>query len=547
MTLDANWWRQAVVYQIYPRSFADTDGDGLGDIDGITSRVPYLQQLGVDAVWLSPFYPSALADGGYDVDDYRNVDPRLGTLERFDAMVAALHAAGLRLIVDVVANHTSNAHEWFRAALAAEPGSLERDRYIFRDGRGQSGELPPNDWPSHFAPSAWTRIDEPDGTPGQWYLHLFAPEQPDLNWDNPEVAADFLTTLRFWSDRGVDGFRVDAAHLLKKDLSEPYRAVPSIGILADYPTDGSHPLVDRDDVHDIYREWRRVLNEYSPPRIAVAETAAWPERRALYARSDELGQAFDFDLLDVPWDAGAMRSTIVRCLDGARSAGSMPTWTLSNHDIVRHVSRFALPDGTDLNRWLLSGGVDPRADEEKGLRRARAALMLLLALPGSTYLYQGEELGLPEVADLPTDVLQDPQWFRHHGTRKGRDGCRVPIPWSTTGQSFGFGSGGSHLPMPTWFAAYSVARQDADPGSTLTLYRSALRTRRGLLRGEALEWQESPAHVIWFARHDGWHSITNFGQAAVALPAGRIVLASGYVDDRSLPGETTVWLDPATR
>lgn len=543
---DPQWWRQAVVYQIYPRSFADSDGDGIGDLRGIISRRKYLHDLGVDAVWLSPFYPSALADGGYDVDDYRNVDPRLGTLDDFDELVAALRAAGIRMLVDIVANHTSNAHPWFRAALAAEVGSPARDRYIFRDGRGAHGELPPNDWPSHFGPSAWTRTTNLDGTPGQWYLHLFAPEQPDLNWECPEVGDDFLTTLRFWADRGVAGFRVDAAHLLKKDLSEPYRPVPTIGIVEDYPTDGSHPLVDRDGVHDIYRSWRRVFDEYSPPLIAVAETAADPTRRALYARPDELGQAFDFDLLDATWDAKSLRGTISKCLDAAGISGSSPTWTLSNHDIVRHLSRFALPTGTDLNRWLLSDGTDPAPDLAQGTRRARAAVLLMLALPGSTYLYQGEELGLPEVPDLSPAVLQDPQWIRYAGTRKGRDGCRVPLPWTASGPSFGFGTGGSHLPMPQWFAEYAVERQDGAPESVLELYRAALRRRRELQTAETLVWHDGLDDVVWFSRDNGWHCLVNTGSTPVPMPPGEVVLASGPLVGSELPGETAVWVRTPT-
>lgn len=543
---DPQWWRQAVVYQIYPRSFADSDGDGIGDLRGIISRRKYLHDLGVDAVWLSPFYPSALADGGYDVDDYRNVDPRLGTLDDFDELVAALRAAGIRMLVDIVANHTSNAHPWFRAALAAEVGSPARDRYIFRDGRGAHGELPPNDWPSHFGPSAWTRTTNLDGTPGQWYLHLFAPEQPDLNWECPEVGDDFLTTLRFWADRGVAGFRVDAAHLLKKDLSEPYRPVPTIGIVEDYPTDGSHPLVDRDGVHDIYRSWRRVFDEYSPPLIAVAETAADPTRRALYARPDELGQAFDFDLLDATWDAKSLRGTISKCLDAAGISGSSPTWTLSNHDIVRHLSRFALPTGTDLNRWLLSDGTDPAPDLAQGTRRARAAVLLMLALPGSTYLYQGEELGLPEVPDLSPAVLQDPQWIRYAGTRKGRDGCRVPLPWTASGPSFGFGTGGSHLPMPQWFAEYAVERQDGAPESVLELYRAALRRRRELQTTETLVWHDGLDDVVWFSRDNGWHCLVNTGATPVPMPPGEVVLASGPLVGSELPGETAVWVRTPT-
>lgn len=538
---EASWWRQAVVYEVYPRSFADSNGDGLGDLPGVTSRVPYLAALGVDAIWLSPFYPSALADGGYDVDDYRDVDPRLGTLADFDTLTGALHAAGMRIIVDIVANHSSNAHAWFTDALAAGPGSRERDRYIFRDGRGDNGVLPPNDWPSHFGPTAWTRVADAEGTPGQWYLHLFAPEQPDLNWDDPDVNGDFLTTLRFWADRGVDGFRIDAAHLLKKDLSEPYRPVPTIGIVEDYPDDGSHPLVDRDDVHDVYRAWRGVFDNYTPPRAAVAETAVSAVRRARYAAPEGLGQAFNFDLVVTPWSAREFATTIATGLDVARDSGSTSTWTLSSHDGVRYASRLGLPDDTDLNQWLLSDGTDPVVDADQGLRRARAAALLMLALPGSTYLFQGEELGLPEVADLPPDALQDPMWLRDGGARKGRDGCRVPIPWTTHGPSFGFGSAGSHLPMPAWFAQFAVERQDATPGSTLELYRTALRLRRRMLTTETLTWRQGPDDVLWFSRDNGWNSFTNFGREPVALPPGQVLLSSERFAGQAVPGEATVW------
>lgn len=539
---DAEWWRQAVTYQIYPRSFADSNGDGIGDLPGIISRVPYLRDLGVDAVWLSPFYPSALADGGYDVDDYRDVDPKLGTLADFDELVDALHAEGIRIFVDIVPNHTSNRHDWFRAALNSSPGSRERDRYIFRDGRGDEGQLAPNDWPSHFGSSAWTRVVDPDGSPGQWYLHLFAPEQPDLNWEDPEVNADFLTTLKFWSDRGVDGFRVDVAHGLKKDLSEPYRPVESLGVMEDYPLDGSHPLVDRDAVHDVYRAWRSVFNEYDPPRVAVAEATVPVERRARYASIEGLGQAFDFDLLGAPWDATSFRTTIMRGLEVARSTASSSTWTLSNHDVVRHATRFGLPTGTHLDTWLLGGGMTPQVDVARADRRARAAAMLLLALPGSIYLYQGEELGLLEVPDLPEYALQDPIWVRDGGSRKGRDGCRVPIPWTSGAPSFGFTSGTPHLPMPSWFSRFAVAGQSGRAGSTLELYREALRLRRELSATEAVRWEDGPDQVLSFTRGQGWHIITNFGDEPVELPPGDTLASSGPLDEPGwLPGETTVW------
>ncbi len=372
-TTDPDWWRQAVVYQVYPRSFADTDADGLGDVAGITSRVPYLASLGVDAVWLSPFYPSPLADGGYDVADYRDVDPRLGTLDDVDAFIRTAHEHDIRVIVDVVPNHTSDQHEWFRAALAAAPGSPERARYVFREGSGESGELPPSDWVSNFGGSAWTRV--PDG---QWYLHLFAPEQPDLDWTNPEVRADFEHTLRSWSDRGVDGFRVDVAHGLAKDLSTPYRPSNEQAL----PLDGSDPLYDRDEVHEIFATWRAVLDEYDPPRAAVAEAWAPAPRRVLYARPTELGQAFNFDLLESPFDAGSFRTIIERNLSASEQSGASSTWVLSNHDVVRHATRYGLPEGTDTDAWLLTDGTDPVLDRERGVRRARAATMLVLALPG---------------------------------------------------------------------------------------------------------------------------------------------------------------------
>ena len=542
---DPNWWRQATVYQVYPRSFADTDGDGLGDIAGVTSRVPYLAELGVDAVWLSPFYPSELADGGYDVADYRDVDPKLGTLADFDDLVAAAHGAGLKVIVDIVPNHTSDQHVWFQEALTAEPGSPARARYVFRDGLGDDGATPPSTWPSNFGGSAWTRLTRPDGTPEQWYLHLFAPEQPDLDWSNPEVREDFKTTLRFWSDRGVDGFRVDVAHGLAKDLVEPLRdANPKdFGL----PTDGSDPLYDRDEVHEIFQEWREVLNEYDPPRTAVAEAWVARERVSLYARPTELGQAFNFELTRAEFDPAEFRTIIESNLELAAESGASSTWVLSNHDVVRHATRYGLPATTDGDAFLLSGGTSPELDRATGLRRARAASMLMLALPGSAYVYQGEELGLFEVADIPDDQLQDPVWIRTEHGLKGRDGCRVPLPWDTSSPAFGFGTHEPHLPQPAWFADSAVSVEEGDADSTLSLYRRALALRHQLQRGEDLTWVDDDPAVVHFARHDGWHSVTNFSTEAAALPEGEVLLSSGPVETPAggaaqLPGETTVWL-----
>ncbi|MER6247422.1 glycoside hydrolase family 13 protein [Streptomyces griseorubiginosus] len=539
---DPDWWRQAVVYQVYPRSFADADGDGLGDIRGVTARLGHLAALGADALWLSPFYPSELADGGYDVADYRDVDPRLGSLDDFDAMVAEAHRLGLKVIVDLVPNHTSHRHVWFQEALAAGPGSAARARYVFRDGRGAHGELPPTDWQSVFGGSAWRRV--PDG---QWYLHLFAPEQPDLDWSHEEVREDFRTTLRFWSDRGVDGFRVDVAHALVKDLTEPLRDLGGLPGVAEEALDhlppGSHPYWDRDEVHEIYRDWRTILDSYTPPRTAVAEAWVPGARRALYARADELGQAFNFEYLQTPWDAEALRQVITDSLATARAAHASATWVLSNHDVVRHASRLVLPPGTDENAWLLAGGRAPAVDLAQGLRRARAATLLMLALPGSSYVYQGEELGLPEVADLPFEVLQDPIWEQTGRVRKGRDGCRVPLPWTTTGPSYGFGAGGAWLPQPEWFAEYAVEAQDGTEGSTLELYRTALRLRRKLLQGEELTWADTaPAGVLDFVRHEGWRCVTNLSETAVPLPEGEVLLVSGPSENGLLGPDTTVWL-----
>ncbi|MEN9751228.1 MAG: hypothetical protein RLZZ600_275, partial [Actinomycetota bacterium] len=335
---DPNWWRQAAIYQIYPRSFSDSNGDGLGDIKGITARADYLASLHLDGVWLSPFFPSELADGGYDVADYRNVDPKLGTLDDFDEMLAALHERNIRVFVDIVPNHSSDQHEWFQAALKAAPGSPERDRYIFRDGKGEHGEIPPSDWPSHFGPTSWTRVTEADGNPGQWYLHLFAPEQPDWNWDNPEVREDFITTLRFWADRGVDGFRIDVAHALTKDMSEPLPSIKSFDLAVE-GYDNLRTLFDRDEVHEIYKTWRQVFNEYNPPRVAVAEAWTITERRPLYASPEELGQAFNFDLLGAPWKAKKFKKIIDFNLTLSAESGSSSTWVLSNHDVVRHATR----------------------------------------------------------------------------------------------------------------------------------------------------------------------------------------------------------------
>lgn len=538
-----DWWRQAVVYQIYPRSFSDSNGDGIGDLQGILNRLDYLAGLGIDAVWLSPFYPSELADGGYDVIDYRDVDPRIGTLADFDALVKGLHSRGIRVLIDIVPNHTSNLHPWFQAALSAGPGSAARERYIVRDGTGPDGAEPPTDWSSLFGGSAWERTAD-----GQWYLHTFAVEQPDLNWANPEVRREFLEILRFWADRGVDGFRVDAAHMLAKDLRDP---LPTQAQLDNLPSDGNHPLADRDELQEIYAEWRAVFNSYDPPRMAVAEAAVHSSRVPRYASPETLGQSFFFDLQMSDFDAQRFRQIIADCLDVAARSGSSVTWVLSNHDTIRHASRYgtpfpgALPDGTPVRKhggdWLLAGGDPALIDKPQGLRRARAATLLLLALPGSAYLYQGEELGLHEVAEIQDVARQDPSFFRNRHNEMGRDGCRVPLPWTRTGPSYGFGKGGSHLPQPGWFSEYSVEAQEGQADSTLTLYRTALALRPEM-QGGSLEWLESGRDdVLRLRRRTDWEVLTNFGTVPFPLPGGDVLLTSGP-SGATLPGETTVWL-----
>ncbi|MER7079728.1 alpha-glucosidase [Saccharopolyspora kobensis] len=515
-----NWWRDAVVYQVYVRSFADGDGDGIGDLAGIRERLPHLVSLGVDAVWLTPFYPSPMADGGYDVADYRDVDPTFGTLADFDALLARAHELGLRVLVDVVPNHTSDQHEWFAAALAAAPGDPARDRYLFRDGRGERGELPPNDWESVFGGPAWTRVAD-----GQWYLHLFDPRQPDLNWRNPQVRADFREVLAFWLDRGVDGFRIDVAHGMIKHPELPDTGLDEqISLLGH----GELPYFDQDEVHEIYRDWRQLFDSYRGERIGVAEAwASTSERLARYVRPDELHQAFNFALLEAPWSAPDFRRVVVESLATTAEVGATTTWVLGNHDVQRPVTRYG--------------------DGDLGSRRARAAALFSFALPGSVYVYQGEELGLPEVLDLPDDVRQDPIWTRSGGTDPGRDGCRVPMPWSGDAPPFGFSSGESWLPLPEEWKTATVAEQESSGDSVLRTYRDALALRRAIpaLGDGELEWVDTPEGVLAFRRGPDFVCATNFGTEPVALELpGELLCRSDAATGWNgvLPGSTAVWL-----
>ncbi|HSK53973.1 MAG TPA: glycoside hydrolase family 13 protein [Jiangellales bacterium] len=537
-----DWWRDAVIYQVYIRSFADGDGDGLGDVEGIRSRLPYLRDLGVDAIWINPWYPSPMADAGYDVADYRDVEPVFGTLEQAERLLREAHELGLKVFLDIVPNHTSDEHPWFQEALSAGPGSDARGRYHFRAGRGEAGEQPPTDWRSTFGGSAWTRVTEPDGSPGEWYLHLFDVKQPDLNWTRKDVRDEFLDVLRFWFDRGVDGFRIDVAHSLTKDMGYPDLGLEEEGVL-DSPDRSNHAHWDRDDVFHIYEEWRELADSYDPARAFVAE--AWvysSERLAHYVAPGVLHTAFNFDFVRAPWSAGPLREVIDTTMASHATVGAPATWVLSNHDITRHVTRYARLEqvaGADIHTG------DWEVDVELGRRRGRAAALLMLALPGGAYVYQGDELALEEVTDLPDEVLQDPVWERSGHTLRGRDGCRVPIPWTGSGPSLGFGDGVPWLPQPHHWAELSVAAQEGVEGSTLELYRTALRLRRELdaLGDGPMHWIDSAAGVLAFRRDPGFVCVVNIGGAPAELPPHEeLLVSSAPLEGGRLPVDAAAWL-----
>jgi alpha-glucosidase len=536
------WWRSAVIYQVYVRSFADGNGDGVGDIAGIRSRLPYLKSLGVDALWINPWYKSPMVDGGYDVADFRAIDPLFGTVADAEHLIEEAHEHGIRIIPDIVPNHTSDQHAWFQAALDAGPGRPERERYIFRPGRGPGGDEPPNNWVSCFGGPAWTRL--PDG---EWYLHLYAPEQPDLNWQHPDVHTEFESILRFWFSRGVDGFRIDVAHGLAKDPALPDLRPESAGDkFREYV---EHPHWDRAEVHDIYRAWRKVADEFPGDRVFVAE--AWAdtsERLAAYVRPGGLHTAFNFDFLMASWEAEDLRTVVDDSLAMLNGVGAPATWVLSNHDVMRHTSRYARKT---VARWVPNERYQPQgpADLDLGTRRARAAALLMLALPGGAYVYQGDELGLPEVEDLHESVLQDPIWQRSDHTDRGRDGCRVPIPWSGQTTPFGFSpkeaSAAPWLPQPANWSVRSVEAQTGDEASMLELYRTALRLRRDdpALGDGTMTWLDGPAGVLVFRRDPGFTCVVNLSTEAYQLPDhASILLASGPIAAGTLEPDHAVWL-----
>jgi alpha-glucosidase len=539
--VDETWWRSAAIYQLYVRSFADGTGDGIGDLAGVRARLRYLADLGVDAIWFNPWFRSPMSDAGYDISDYRSIEPVFGTLADADALIGEAHALGIRIIIDVVPNHASDQHPWFAEALAAASGSAPRDRFWFRPGRGPAGDEPPNNWQSIFGGPAWTRVTEPDGQPGEWYLHLFAPEQPDFNWGNEEVRREFEDVLRFWFDRGADGIRIDSAGLLTKDPELP-------DVDAAEPPGPAHPYSDRDDVHEVYRSWRAVADEY-PERVLIGEI--WiPDavRLAQYVSPGELHTVFNFPYLSCPWDAARLREVIDHTLELHALVGAPATWVLSNHDVDRIVSRYGRADTAfSLQRraYFHSFAVDL----ELGTRRAAAAALLTMGLPGSVYVYQGEELGLWEVQDIPEELRQDPIWRRTRGADPGRDGSRVPLPWSGQEPPFGFSPPGAAsepwLPQPKEWRELTVEAESGTPGSMLELYRNALRVRRGepALGDGPMTWLPSADGVLAFDRGRSVRCVTNLSGGPVPLPGhSGVILASGPLAGGQLPPDTSAWL-----
>ena len=544
------WWRDAVTYQIYIRSFADANGDGIGDVEGIRSRLPYLKELGIDAIWITPWYPSPQNDHGYDVSDYMDIEPQYGTLADAEKLIKETHEHGLKFIVDIVPNHTSDQHKWFQAALKAAPGSPERDRYMFREGKGPNGDLPPNNWEAVFGGCAWERVIEADGKPGQWYLHLFAIEQPDLNWENPEVRLHLEDVLKFWLDRGVDGFRIDVAHGMVKYPGLP--DIPEVNTTSEMLAPHERPFWDQEGVHEIYRSWRKILDSYPGERMAVAEAWVSPASRiARYVRADELQNSFNFEMLTTLWKADEIRAKIDNSMAALVEVGAPPSWVFNNHDVVRSIDRLDLGLTNNGESTFTRQGDPAKFNIARGTLRAKSATLMTLALPGGTYLYQGEELGLPEVRDLPEDRLTDPRWKMSGYKDRGRDGCRVPLPWKSepTG-GFGFSTNDlleldqAWLPMSPWMGNFSAESQAGIAGSTLTMYREALALRKleeGLGDGP-MTWIEAGKDVVAFSRPGNFACYINFG-AAIEIPAGATVLiSSGPLEGNSIPTDTAVWL-----
>jgi len=559
---DAEWWRTSVIYQIYPRSFADGNGDGMGDLQGVTERLESLAELGIDAIWFSPFFKSPQRDAGYDVADYRDIDPRFGTLADFDALVAKAKTLGLKIIVDLVPNHSSSDHAWFQAALEAAPGSQERARYIFRDGLGENGELPPNNWESVFGGMAWTRITEPDGTPGQWYLHIFDSSQPDFDWKNEEVRAEFDSVLRFWLDRGAAGFRIDVAHgMIKVDGLPDVVANNSTMSGQDSPdavkTEESqdelikrlqkeNPFWGQEGVHEINRRFRKILDEYDD-RVMCGEAWVHPlSRMASYVKPGEYHQTFNFGYLETPWNKEKLQDVVTESLTAFGAVGAPSTWVLSNHDVIRHATRMGYDQVPKQGHGI--GPKYAQPDEAKGQRRARAASAFMLGLPGGAYIYQGEELGLPEHTTLEDKYREDPTFFRTNGERVGRDGCRVPLPWEAgVNESNGFSTtGASWLPQPASYKRYARSEQEGVAGSTLELYKRLLKERKAFDLGNGeFRWAPEFMNETTLAYiNNGILVLANFSGDPVVIPAGEILVTTQH--DLRLKGELehdqVVWI-----
>lgn len=540
------WWRDAVTYQIYIRSYADSNGDGKGDVEGIRSRLPYLKALGINAIWITPWYPSPQNDHGYDVANYMDIEPDYGTLDQAQKLIDEAHALGIKMIVDIVPNHSSDQHAWFQQALSSAPGSDARNRYIFRDGKGENGEIAPNDWESIFGGPAWQRVTDADGKLGQWYLHLFAESQPDFNWENPEVRKHFEDVLRFWLDRGVDGFRIDVAHGMVKAPG-----LPDVKASSKMLDKDARPYWDQPGVHDIYRSWRKIFDSYPGDRMGVAEAWVPAESLPLYLRPDELANSFNFQFLDSKWDAKIIKKNIKETLKNLSGTGAPASWVYENHDVTRKVTRF--------DRGLGGGGVSNRKERygntkkfsiARGTQRAGAGALLMLALPGGAYIYQGEELGLPEVHNIPENRLEDPRWRMSGYTDPGRDGCRVPIPWTETPDgAHGFSTRHSlttqeaWLPQPKGWGSFAVDKQEQNQNSMLWLYRKALKIRQheeGLGDGE-MEWIKAGKKVIAFSRPGNFQCWVNLGKT-VKIPKGaKVILSSQPLKGRNLPKDTAVW------
>ncbi len=558
---EREWWRDAVVYQLYVRSFGDANGDGIGDLDGIIERLDHLDDLGVDAVWLTPCYPSPQHDHGYDVADYFDIEPMYGTLDTFDRLVAAAHRRNIRVLMDVVPNHCSDQHAWFQAALNALPGSRERNRFWFRDGRGVDGELPPNNWRAVFGGPAWSRVVEPDGRLGQWYLHTFTPWQPDFNWHDHDVVDHFDRMLTFWFDRGVDGFRVDAVIFVGKHADLPDAPPPENGVAETDAWAHNPYTVFWPSAHDHWRNWRALVDEYErthPGRqlvtVSEAYTSGRPDLLLRYVQHDQFHQSFAFDLMLSPWVASMIRESIAGVIDVLVPAGASLAWTLNNHDTQRAVTRYGRVDADSPDSWTGNNLVYTGApvDLVLGTRRARAMVLFAAALPGTLYLYQGEELGLPEVLDIADNRREDPVFLRTQGREIGRDGCRVPLPWTASAtNAYGFSSREVEpwLPQPDGWGSYAIGPEHDSEASMLSLYQRMLRTRKLLDPHAALEWIDvDHDDVLAFGRGDVT-VVLNVSSEPVVLPAelvagNDVLLASsaGEPFAGTLPGNAAVWL-----